>query len=111
MTPGYWILVSLPPLIWGVGAWASRRTRAKKGLILSLLEERGELTGMQLRDAGVGALVYNYLYELEKEGFVFRRDDGLPHPERGGHPLSYYSLASRQVARAKPACGGRELLS
>ena len=69
-----------------------RRRNSKKGLILSLLAEKGELTGMELRDAGVGGLVYSYLYELEKDGFVARRSGALPHPERGGRSRHYYRL-------------------
>lgn len=92
MSTWHWIAAGTPVLLTGFGWWVYRRHVAKKGLVLHLLAERGELTGMELRDAGVGGLVYSYLYELEKEGFVARRSDGLPHPERGGHPLYFYRL-------------------
>lgn len=49
------------------------RAPAKKGLILAHLIKNGESTGRQLRDAGVGGLVYNYLLELEQEGLIESR--------------------------------------
>lgn len=86
-----WIFVGVIVIL--AGAWLSdRHMRAKKGLILALLQTRGELTGMDLRDAGVGALVYNCLYELEKEGLVERRLDERSRSERGGIPSYFYKL-------------------
>lgn len=68
--------------------------RAKKRRIVELLKERGELTGRELRAAGVGGLVYNYLYALEKDGIVERLVDGSPLStlERGGRPPFVYRL-------------------
>lgn len=65
-----------------------QRMNGKKGLVLALLLTRGEMTGRQLRDAGVGSLVYTYLYDLEKEGLVER--SGLVGPPREGFLPRYY---------------------
>lgn len=56
------------------------RHRARKGLVLSLLVDKGEQSGRELKAAGAPGTVYNYLYELEKEGLVERRNDGAPPP-------------------------------
>ncbi len=71
--------------------------RAKKRLVVELLKERGELTGRELRGAGVGGLVYSYLYELEKQGVVERLADGSPLStlERGGRPPFVYRLKAK----------------
>ncbi len=61
----------------------SWRGRAKKGLILATLLRRGEQTGMQLREAGVGGgTLYIHLYELEQEGLIVSRELGDERPER-----------------------------
>lgn len=71
----------------------ARALRWTRRRVLLVLEERGELSTWQLRQAGVGVLVYHCLFDLEREGLVLRRSDGLSHPERGGRPLYFYRLA------------------
>lgn len=97
----FWILaLAIVILAIRASAW---RSKAKKGDILSLLLHRGPLTGRALRDAGIGALVYNHLYDLEKDGLVERLSDGLSPPERGGLPRYHYRISEklRGVARSQ----------
>lgn len=86
-----WILaVALALFFIRASIW---RAKAKKGDILSLLLRRGPLTGMQLRDAGIGALVYNHLFDLEKEGLVERLT--LLNPEPSGLQRYHYRISEK----------------
>lgn len=93
MTWWLWALASIPVLITVMVPLSLWRSRVKKRLILSLLADGSEHTGMELRDAGAGGLVYSYLYELEEEGLVSRRAGLSCSADGGGRPLFFYELS------------------
>lgn len=85
----YWFCLA----VFGVRA-VQWRHRARKGFILALLVEKGEQSGMQLKDAGAPGSVYSYLAELEEEGLIEHRKDETPLATvaRGGLPRYLYRV-------------------
>lgn len=81
-------------------AWLTLRwrRRARKGLVLALLVKGGEMSSLQLRDAGGGLGVYTLLTELEDEKLVESRtvSSALDAAFRGGRPVRLYRI--RQLA-------------
>jgi hypothetical protein len=78
------------------------RHRALKGRVLSLLVEKGEQTGMELKDAGAPQTVYNYLKELEEEGLIERREnEAADLVRRGGLPQFLYRAKGAPM-RSRP---------
>jgi hypothetical protein len=81
---------------YGVVSWHWYLGKKKAALLGALVraerEGRGELSGRELSEAGGRGFTYGLLLELEQEGLIVRRIDGLVNPQRG-FPRHYFRLA------------------
>lgn len=105
------LLAALSIFISGYVTGFSRCTirRSKRQLVLCKLWLHEEMQGKELNKAA--SANYGILDELEKEGLIVSRSDGVAHPERGGLPKRFYRLTDRGLWAARATAHMEERVS